>query len=39
MVACLLENPPLDKYDEEVIINMYDFIDDRNPGRLSISKG
>jgi len=35
-MASLLESPPRDKFDEEVIINMYDFIDERNPGRLSI---
>jgi hypothetical protein len=38
MIASLLEDPPRHKFDEEVIINMYDFIDERNPGRLSITK-
>lgn len=37
-MASLLEDPPRDKYDEGVIINMYDFIDERNPGRLSVGK-
>ena len=34
-IVSLISNPPQSAYNHDVIINMYDFIDKTNPGRLT----